>query len=48
MKVSLKRTLAMLLCVLAVFSLVPVTADAAGSYGALSSKKVPIDYPDRR
>ena len=46
MKVSLKRTLAMLLCVLAVISLFPVTADAAGSYGALSSKKVPIDYPD--
>ena len=45
MKSSLKRTLALVLCVLAVFSLFPVTADAAGTYGALSSKKVKILYP---
>ena len=45
MKISEKRALAMILCVLAVFSLFPVTADAAGTYGALSSKNVRIKYP---
>ena len=45
MKANIQRTLAMLLCVLAVFSLFPVPADAANSYSALSSKKVKIQYP---
>ncbi len=44
MKANVKRTIAMFLCVLAVFSLFPMSADAAG-YGALSSKKVAIKYP---
>ena len=45
MKASVKRTLALFLCVLAVFSLFPVTADAADSYSMLSSKKVKIKFP---
>lgn len=45
MKTSVRRTLAMILCVLAVFSLFPVTADAADSYSMLSSKKVKIKFP---
>ena len=43
MKTSARRTLAMILCVLTVFSLLPVTAYA--DYNALSSKKVKIYYP---
>ena len=45
MKSAAKRILVMLLCVITVFSLLPVSAEAVGSYGALSNKKVPIEYP---
>ena len=45
MKSAVKRILVMLLCVITVFSLLPVSAEAVGSYGALSNKKVPIEYP---
>ena len=45
MKSAAKRILVMLLCVITVFSLLPVSAEAVGTYGALSNKKVPIEYP---
>lgn len=45
MKSAVKRILVMLLCVITVFSLLPVSAEAVGTYGALSNKKVPIEYP---
>ena len=45
MKLTAKRTLALVLCVLTVFALLPVTADAATSYSTLSSKKAFIQYP---
>ena len=45
MKPTVKRTLAMLLCVLAVFALFPTPAEAATGYSTISSKKVPIQYP---
>ena len=47
MKSQVKRTLAMLLCVLTVFALFPVSADAATAYSTLSSKKVLIEYPTK-
>lgn len=45
MKSAAKRILVVLLCVLMFASMLPVSAEAVGSYGALSTKKVPIQYP---